>query len=92
MIIRKFVIRKFVIRKSINPFHVNISKKHIAQRQRHPVKPVQHRAGRSEIQYRRCQDDAKAAGTLQTTCDPLHPMQVLYQAELRPDNEQHITS
>ena len=26
------------------------------------------------------------------TCDPLHPMQVLYQAELHPDNVLHIIS
>ena len=26
------------------------------------------------------------------TCDPWHPMQVLYQAELHPDNVLHIIS
>lgn len=28
-------------------------------------------------------------GDRNRTCDPLHPMQVLYQAELRPDNKQY---
>ena len=28
-------------------------------------------------------------GDRNRTCDPLHPMQVLYQAELRPDNGEH---
>ena len=28
-------------------------------------------------------------GDRNRTCDPLHPMQVLYQAELRPDNNRH---
>lgn len=28
-------------------------------------------------------------GDRNRTCDPLHPMQVLYQAELRPDVRQH---
>ena len=28
-------------------------------------------------------------GDRNRTCDPLHPMQVLYQAELRPDNKRY---
>ena len=28
-------------------------------------------------------------GDRNRTCDPLHPMQVLYQAELRPDDKQY---